>query len=146
MPTITVCSSAHFYKHVIEVKKQLEAKGYSVLVPKVALRMEETGDYQVEHYKTWYADPNDYDKKEALMREHFDKIVEGDAILVVNDQKHGLDNYIGGNVLMEMAVAFFLKKPIFILFDLPEPSPFTEEFVGMRPVLLHGDVTKLKLK
>ena len=58
-------------------------------------------------------------------------------------EKHGVQNYIGGNVLMEMSLAFWLKKPIYILNELPEESAFEEEIKGMEPVLLHGDVSVL---
>lgn len=74
------------------------------------------------------------------MHGHFDKIEEADAILVVNEEKRGVKNYIGGNVLMEMALAFHDKKPIFVLNGLPEGSPFEEEIFGMQPVQLSGKV------
>lgn len=139
--TITICSSAAFYKHVIELKTDLEKFGHTVLVPYTALAMEKNNDYDVSHYKTWFADANDYHKKAKLMRMHFDEVAKGDAVLVVNDEKHGVPNYIGGNVLMEMAVAFYLQKQIYILGDLPADSPFEEEYKGMEPILLHGDLS-----
>ena len=42
-----------------------------------------------------------------------------DAVLVLNYEKNGVAGYIGAGVLMEMAVAHSLGKPIFILFPLP---------------------------
>lgn len=137
---ITICSSANFYGHVIELKQQLEAQGYTVLVPHNALEMERRNDFEVSHYKTWFANPEDYTKKAELMNRHFDEIAKGDAVLIVNDEKHGVANYIGGNVLMEMAVAFYLKKKIFILNNLPNDSPYEEELKGMLPVCLDGDL------
>lgn len=108
-------------------------------MPVTATRMKASGDFDVSHYKTWFADANDYDKKGNLMRAHFEEVAKGDAILVINNEKHGTPNYIGGNVLMEMSLAFFLKKPIFILNEIPKDSSFVEEIEGMQPVLLHGD-------
>lgn len=143
MKTITMCSSAAFYKHVMDVKQELEALGFSVLVPKTAITMAEKNDFDVTHYKTWYNEAKDYDKKADFMLAHFDKVAEGDAILVVNDAKHGVDGYIGPNVLMEMALAFYQRKPIFILNDLPLNSPFEEELKGMMPVILKGDLKNL---
>ena len=141
--TITICSSAAFYEHVIVLKNELEALGYKVLVPHNALEMQKNNDYDVSHYKTWFADPNDYDKKASLMRLHFDEVAKGDATLVVNDEKHGVPNYIGGNVLMEMSLAFYLKKKIFILNNLPADSSYEEEIKGMLPVCLRGDLSKI---
>lgn len=136
LPTITICSSANFYRQAVNVQATLEAEGYTVLLPKSALKMKELNDFTV--HKTWYGNETDYDKKADLMRTHFGKIAEGDITLVLNYEKHGKQNYIGPNVLMEMALSFYLKKPIFILNEMPEDSPFEEELKGMMPVLLHG--------
>ena len=145
MPTITICSSANFYPQAVDIQSQLEEAGMKVLLPATAKKMKQSGDFDVSHYKTWFAEANDYYKKAELIRRHFDEITKGDAILVLNYQKHGVDNYIGGNVLMEMALAFYLKKPIFILNDAPQESAFLEEILGMEPVLLHGDLQKISI-
>jgi len=104
VPTVVICSSANFYKHVNEIAEQLRALGVKVIVPKNARTMAETGDYDVSHYKTWFANADDYSKKAELMRTHFDEVKQGDIVLVVNDEKHGKPNYIGANVLMEMSL------------------------------------------
>lgn len=142
-PTVTICSSASFYRQAIDIKQQLEAMEITVLVPRTALVMEESGDFNVDHYKTWFANEGDYHKKAELVRAHFDKVAEGDATLVLNYEKHGRENYIGPNVLMEMALAFYMKKPLFVLNELPADSPFEEELKGMMPTLLHGSVSEL---
>lgn len=139
--TLVICSSAAFYKHAIEIAEELESRGFSsIVVPKTAHTMRDTGDYNVEHYKTWYGNDNDYVKKADYMRSHFDEITAGDAILVVNDEKHGVPGYIGPNVLMEMSLAWYQNKPIYILNDLPDETPFEEEIKGMSPIILRGGV------
>jgi len=143
MPIITICSSANFYKKVNDVADQLKPLGIDSIVPLTATKMKASGDYDASHHRTWLENDNDYDKKAALMRTHFDEVAKGDAVLVINEEKHGVANYIGGNVLMEMAIAFYLKKPIFILNEIPEASSFLEEIKGMMPTVLHGDVTRL---
>ena len=148
MPTknefvITVCSSANFYRQAVDVQSTLEKSGFKVIIPDVAERMKKSDDYDVSHYKTWFGDANDYHKKTALMRGHFDEVERGDVTLVLNYEKHGKANYIGGNVLMEMALAFYLNKPIFILNEIPEDSSFLEELIGLNPIILHGDLENL---
>lgn len=140
---ITICASSNFYKHVNEVRETLEANGINVLVPELALVMAKSGDYDVSHYKTWYANDDDYDKKADLMRGHFEEVAKGDIILVFNDEKNGQPNYIGGNVLMEMALAFWLKKPIYLMNDIPEESKFLEEIKGVGSIPLQGDIDRL---
>ncbi|HEY1646197.1 MAG TPA: hypothetical protein VGF75_07620 [Candidatus Saccharimonadales bacterium] len=141
--TITICSSANFYKQAVDCRAALEGLGYKVIIPATAERMKLSGDFDVSHYKTWFGDSNDYHKKTALMKGHFNEVSNGDAILVLNYEKHGVANYIGGNVLMEMALAFFLGKPIFILNEIPDKSAFLEEIIGLNPIVLSGRVDKL---
>jgi hypothetical protein len=143
MPTITICSSAAFYKQAVAIQAELEALGYTALIPATAEKMKQSGDYDVSHYKTWFGDAKEYHKKTALMRGHFEEIEKADAILVLNFEKHGVDNYIGGNVLMEMALAFFLKQKIFIFNEVPEESAFLEEIIGLNPIVLHGSLDRL---
>lgn len=140
---ITLCASASHYREVMDVKVELERLGHTVLVPITAERMQESGNFDVESYKTWFNDPNDYGKKQELMRHHFEKVVRGDAILVVNMEKRGLQGYIGGNVLMEMAIAFQFKKPIYLLNDIDEALPVKEEVLGLMPIVLKGDLGKI---
>ncbi len=142
-PSITICSSVSFYRQAGQIRNQLVEAGYEVLLPDVAEKMVASGDYEVEHYKTWFANPDDYHKKGELMHGHFDKVVKGDVTLVLNYEKHGQANYIGGNVLMEMGIAFHFKKPIFILNGLPQESPFEEEILGLQTVFLKGDLSQL---
>jgi hypothetical protein len=140
---VTICSSVNFYKQAVDCQAVLERLGYKVIIPATAEIMKQSGDYEVSHYKTWFSNSSDYHKKTALMKGHFDKVSKGDLVLVLNYEKHGLKNYIGGNVLMEMALAFYLGKPIFILNEIPEKSTFLEEIIGLNPVVLHGCLDKL---
>jgi hypothetical protein len=143
MPIITICSSASFYKQVVAVQAVLQAMGFEVIIPLTAEKMKSSGDYDVSKYKTWYGDPSDYHKKTALMQAHFDEVARGDITLICNYEKHGVPNYIGGNVLMEMTVAFYLKKPIYILNDIPEESSFLEEIMGVGSIPLQGNLQAL---
>ena len=143
MKVITICSSANFYRQVVEIKDQLEKLGFKVIIPHTAKVMAEKSDYNVDHYKTWYKNPEDYHKKADLMRKHLAEVEKGQAILVVNNEKNGIKNYIGANVLIEMSLAFYLKKSIFLLNEVPDESKFTEEILGMEPISLHGKLDKL---
>jgi len=143
MKTITICSSVAFYKHVVEVEQKLVKLRYKVLTPKLARTMHKTGNYEVSSHKTWYKDPSTYKKKQQFMDAHFKKVAKGDAVLIVNNEKNGMSGYIGGNVLMEITVAYYLKKPIFILNPIDEDLPIKEEIYGIFPTFLDGDVKKI---
>jgi hypothetical protein len=140
---ITICSSANFYRQAVELQAQLEKSGFKVIIPKNAEVMKKTGDYDASHYKTWFNDSRDYHKKTDFMKTHFKEIERGDVCLVLNYEKHGIKNYIGGNVLIEMALALYLDKPIVILNEIPDESPYLEEILGMNPIVLHGKIESL---
>lgn len=101
--------------------------------------MKAASDFTVR--KTWYDNPDDYHKKRDLMTTHFDEIARADAILVLNYEKHGQPDYIGPNVLMEMGIALHYNKPIYILNDIPDNSPFEEEIKGFMPTVLRGNLS-----
>ena len=138
MKTITVCSSAAFYEHVNQIADELEKKGYKVLVPQNAIKMREQGDYTVEVHKTWYDNPEDFHKKRKFMDDHFKEVEKCDAVLIVNDEKRGIAGYIGPNGLMEMALGYYLKKPIYVLNEVTKDNSVYEEVLGMGCVILNG--------
>lgn len=142
--TIVICSSASFYKEVIETEKKLKELGFKVKVPLTATKMKNTGDFKVETYKTWMERPEDYKRKAYLTKKHFIEVEKGDITLVLNYKKNGKNGYIGGAVLMEMAIAFYLKKPIYILNPIDETSKYKEELYGMFPKIINGDLLNIK--
>jgi hypothetical protein len=80
------------------------------------------------------------------MLAHFKKVVESDAILVTNYEKHGLAGYIGGNALMEMTLAFINKKPIFVLNKVDEKLEIKEEVYGLKSIFPNVDLSLIGKK
>lgn len=141
---ITICSSASFYEKLSEIEKHLKILGYKVKIPLSARKMQKTGNYNLEGKKPWLEDPGLFYKKKDLMDAHFKKVRECDAILVMNLDKKDIKGYIGGNVLMEMTVAYQLKKPVFIWRIVSQDNPFYEEILGIGPQFLNEDLNNLK--
>lgn len=128
---ITICGSMAFVDEMQKVKADLEARGLEVCAPV----REAQGNF------AGTAGGSVVSKSEAIRR-HFDKVAWADAILVLNQEKHNLPSYIGPNTLMEMGLAFYFKKPIYLMFDIPI-GQFTEEITGMNPTTLRGDLSLL---
>jgi len=141
---ITICSSASFYKQVLEAEIVLKRAGFSVSVPLTANTMKRSGDFRVETYKTWFKNPKNYKRKTFFTKHHFNKIMKGEAILVLNYEKNGIRGYIGGAVLCEMAIAFHFKKRIYVLNPIDESCSYKEEILAMNPIILKGDLSKIK--
>lgn len=143
--SITICSSAAFFKQALEMEKQLAKMGYAVKLPYTAMKMKKSGDYRVETYKTWFNDPKQYARKTWLIKNHLKKVKNGDAVLVLNYEKKGIPGYIGGNTLIEAAIGFDRGKKIYILNSISDNLGFKEEVYGLQPVFLNGDLSKITL-
>lgn len=150
---ITICSSIKFWPQICEVKKQLEDLGYEVLIPPHEVR-NEAGDFiPVEEYyelrrKMMSDNGKEYDwiwlrKKEAILA-HFNKVNQADVILVLNYDKNNIAGYIGGNTLMEMGLACWLNKPIYLYNQIPTDLSYTEEIKGMQPIVINCDLNLIK--
>ncbi|MBI4136699.1 hypothetical protein HY469_01405 [Candidatus Roizmanbacteria bacterium] len=130
--TITICASLSFFETSLSVKKQLEKLSHTVLWP-LGMERRLKG---IDHIK----EPGIHGR---AIRLHHEKIKKADAILVVNEEKNGIQNYIGGNTLMEMGFAYVLRKKIYLLNPIPELN-WKEEVVAMQPIILHGSVETIK--
>lgn len=134
---IIICASISAADEILRIKKELESRGHVVEIPegvkipeiraKINASNEERADIKVK-----------YD----LIRGYYEKIILSDVVLVVNPEKKGVDGYIGGNTLIEMAFAHVLHKPLYCLYELPDLS-YTSEIKAMQPVILQGDLSKI---
>lgn len=139
MGTITICNSAKLFKKVLELKKELEGLGLEVLIHESSVTLNGQ-EIPVEKYNEMKKSEWNEDIQKTLaprMRSHFEKIEKSDAIVVMNKDKDGKANYIGGNTLIEMGLAFYLRKPIFLTNPIPEYLPYAEEIKGVGPTILN---------
>jgi hypothetical protein len=83
-------------------------------------------------------------KENDYVKAHYRNICASDAILVVNSEKDGVENYIGPNVLIEMGQAYVNDKKIFLLNEIPIGMPHTDEIETFDPICLHGDLRNIK--
>ena len=142
---ITLCGSIAFIHEMDVVRGALQALGHEVKMPPLT-KPGEHGEPipALEYYtikKSAVQDPTHWfwKKHDEAIRAHFQKVAWADAVLITNYDKNGVANYIGPNTLMEMGLAFHLEKPIYLLNAVPEIS-YAEELLGMKPIVLHGDL------
>ncbi len=82
-----------------------------------------------------------------MIKRYWDFIKNSDAILVLNLEKKGIKNYIGGSTLMEMGFAYGFGKKIYLYNSIPERSErihYVDEILDMDPVVIDGDLSKIK--
>lgn len=131
MRKIVISGSMQFLKSMEVCKKPLEEKGFEVVLP------EEDDWDSIPAEKI-----NEY--KKFVSKKHFDAIASADnsAILVVNDPKKGISNYIGANTFAEIAIAFYFGKQIYLLNDLYEP--YADELLAWGAILLKGSIDAIQ--
>ena len=85
--------------------------------------------------------------KPIYTKEHFRKIAESDAIVVVNEEKHGIKGYIGGATFSELMLAFHYDKKIFLLNPIPKDKRLDfvmDEIQGVNPIVLDGNLALIE--
>ncbi len=144
---IALCGSIAFYDEMLNAKKKLERMGHSVELPPLEIPDGEGNRISVKEYYRIRKESSEDErwvwerKKEAIL-EHFRKIRDCDAVLVLNYEKNGIKGYVGANTLMEMGLALFLGKRIFLLNSVPEMQ-YREEILGVNPIVLDGKLEKI---
>ena len=146
---ITICGSTAFINEMEKVSNELTTLGHEVKFPPM-MKFDEhnnpipTAEYY--KYKKEAAGKPDHwiwKRHDEPIRDHFEKVAWSDAVLILNYDKNNIANYVGPNTLMEMGLAFFLKKPIYLLNPIPDVAWF-EEITGMHPIVIDGNLENIK--
>ena len=135
---IALCGSLNFGEETFnEIKKKLVSMNHEVLMP---ASIEKFGPKinEIKSNKELYLKI-----APEFIRKHFNKVAGSDAILVINLERHGIKNYIGGNTFAEIMVAFYLNKKIFLLNSIPDDEKLSfilDEIKAVKPVVLNGNL------
>lgn len=145
---ITLCGSIGHFRQMERIKKELESLGHQVKMPSSELATLDGKKIPALKFRKLKKKAGDrhpwmWDKIQLAMFTHFKKISWSDAVLIVNLDKNKIKNYIGGNTLIEMGVALYLKKKIFLLDPIPQIKLYKEEILAIKPVVINGDLKKI---
>jgi hypothetical protein len=134
---IIICGSISAASEILDAKKVLESAGHEVEIPEGVKNEFLRGRTEVS------LEEKAEDKiKNDLIRGYYEKMKNYDVVLIVNPEKRGVQGYIGGNTLIEMAFAHVLKKRLYVLHPLPELS-YTSEILAMQPIVVERDLSKV---
>lgn len=131
---ITICGSMSAAREMIKAKKELEKLGHDVIIQDDIYDFAEGRISDDEKWDAYDGNP---------LKDYYPNIQKADGILVVNNEKHGIANYIGGSTLMEIGLASVNDKKIFILNGIPDMK-YTEEIEALKPIVLNGDLNNIK--
>ena len=143
---ITLCGSINFAEEILKIKDQLVQKGHEVFTPQSIIDFSIKNFYDASKLKS---DREKYiaETKPKYTKHHFNLIEKSDAILVVNIDKNGIKNYIGGATFAEVMVALYLNKKIFFLNQIPSDerlSFIVDELEAAKPTVLNGNLEMIK--
>jgi hypothetical protein len=135
MKIFLICSKV-CYKHVPNILETLKHSGHTLVLPNAYDDPGTEDQYKqlsAEEHATW---------KAGMLRQSAKKMEDVDAVLVINFEKNGIPNYIGGATFLEMYDAFRLGKKVFLYNPIPD-GILADEIRGFNPVIINGDLTKV---
>jgi nucleoside 2-deoxyribosyltransferase len=131
---VTIHASLDFKTEMIAAKQYLESRGFQVILPELK---------RYQHIRDELDDEERFTTiKAQLTRQNISNVEKCDCLLILNYDHRGYRNYVGGNSFLEMAIAFYRHKPIYLLHDIPESMPYTEEIKALSPIVL-GSLERL---
>ncbi|MBT4277839.1 hypothetical protein HOD96_03795 [Candidatus Falkowbacteria bacterium] len=142
---ITIIGSSAFREKKVELYDELIKLGHKPVIRPHYIESVKDGKTEImdridkgEHSQLKIE--NDY------IKWYYNAIVSSDAVLVVNLDKNGQKNYIGGNTLIEIGFAYVNDKKIFMYNDLPlkEECKYLDEIEAMQPIIINQDLNKIK--
>jgi hypothetical protein len=135
---IGIISSMQFVNKMVEVRNELNKAGHDAFASKFCESMVGKSNEEIEKIKL------DQKYNKDAIREFWDSMQGADAVLVLNFDKNGIRNYIGGNTLLEIGFAYVLEQKIFLWNDIPNMAYCRTEIEAVRPIVINGDINKIK--
>jgi predicted RNA-binding protein with PUA domain len=135
---IGVAGSMQFTEQMMAACVELEKLGHTVFMSKFKDSYIGKTDEEKEVQKL-----QDKYKNDAI-REFWQPMQDADALVVINLDKNGIKNYIGGNAFLEMGFAHVLNQKIYLLNSIPDMPFYGTEIIAMKPVVINNDFSKVK--
>ncbi len=138
---ITIVGSSSFAKEMVKYKDKLIKLGHTVnlhehYVAFAAGKMKDLLDRMGREHAN-------VKKEYGYILYHYNEIVNSEAILVLNFDKNGINNYIGGNTLMELGFAYVHGKKIFMLNPIPDMQ-YKAEIEAVDPIIINDDLSLIQ--
>ena len=130
---IGIIGSMQYTEQMLEMKDKLDVLGHEAFVTDLHKAFIGKTDEEKEEIKIHQKNNLD------AIREFWKMMQSADAVLVLNLDKHGIKNYIGGNTFLEIGFAHVLNQKIFLLNPIPDIQFYKTEIEAMRPLVFNGD-------
>jgi len=134
---IGIIGSMHFSEKMLGVAEDLKRLGHEPILSNFVQLFPGKDDTEKEKIKL------EQKFEEDAMKRDWATMEKADALLVINLERHGIANYIGGNTLFELAAGYFNGKQIFLYNPIPDISYYKTELEAVKPVILKKDLGKM---
>lgn len=120
---IVLAGSMAFFETMQLLSAKLESLGHSVKLPSLE---DDLSPVAIRRYN-----------ENAVVR-----IAWADTLVVVNEKKHSVDGYVGANTLVEIGMAYALKKPIYLLNQYDHTQPNAIELAGLTEGIIGANMNE----
>lgn len=134
---IGIIGSMQYTEKMLEARDELIKLGHNAFVTKLHKSLIGKSDEEKERIKIHQKNNMD------AIREFWNAMQGADAVLVLNLEKYGIKNYIGGNTLMEIGFAHVLNQKIFLYNPIPEIPYYKSEIEAVKPTIINCDLSKI---
>jgi len=134
---IGIIGSMQFTEGMCKIRDELKALGHDAYLTSLHKPFIGKTDEQKEIIKL------DQKYNQNAIREFWNMMQGGNAVLVYNLTKKGIENYIGGNTFLEMGFAHVLNQKIFLYNPIPENPLYQTEMKAMNPTIINKDLSKV---
>jgi len=140
---ITLCGSIKFADKLVDTYQELEKLGHQPMMHEDMFGVADGTAKELEDIRN-NVEHSEIKRKYGYIKWWYGSIRNSDGILVLNYDKNGIKNYIGGNTLIEIGFAHVNNKKVFLLNPIPEEAPYVDEIKAMADVILKGDLSKIQ--
>jgi hypothetical protein len=136
---ILIWWSMTFANKMIEIKKNLEKQWHTInLSPGINFFLENS------NAKMDFEQELQFCKETWIMKNFFDEIRESEWVLFLNYDKKWISGYVWASVLMEIWIAYFLDKKIYLLNPIDKSQSYALEIFLTNPIILNWDLNQIK--
>ena len=128
----------HHSERMLEARERLRALGHDAFASSWLEEFLGKRDEEKERIKL-----NQKFNRDAI-RDFWRAMQGADALLVLNLDRHGVPNYIGGNTLMEIGFAHVLGQKVFLLNPIPDIPYYRTEIQAVKPTVINGDLSLIR--
>ena len=135
---IGIIGSMQFTEKMLDVRDKLRRLGHDAFVTNLHKAFVGKSDEEKEKIKLHQKYHMD------AIREFWREMQDADAVLVLNLDKNGIKNYIGGNTLMEIGFAHVLNQKIFLWNPVPNIPYYKTEIEAVKPIIINRDLSRIQ--